>query len=262
MAHAGSTDSGHIAWANLDVDGPQLIQPWLPTQVDDGGNVYAMGFFGMFKVNADGTSAWAFNGGNYMGFSVATDRSVFTVGGTTAPGGGWSDGAVGGPRPGGESVSYRPGGVVPRDGDQCGSIDGDRRGGHRILDRDDVVLGRDARGGRHRDLHAHRVDHGRRIGTGAHSVWPAWNRTRNPSNDSFAVVVTVAPVVQSADLSVTMSDAPDPARRNRSMVYTIVAGRTAAPMLPAASRSSMRCRAASFSWGHRARAGPAPARAR
>ncbi|WP_200374001.1 CARDB domain-containing protein [Thiocystis violacea] len=76
---------GFASWENLDADGPSMsLQPWSPTQRDDLDNYYVQGNGGLCKVNHDGSSGWSIVSSNSAGFAVGSDQSVYTVGATTA----------------------------------------------------------------------------------------------------------------------------------------------------------------------------------
>jgi hypothetical protein len=84
-------DNGTVLWQNLNADGPEilLLHGQLKLDVENSAYLSAGNLFNMAvcKVNPDGTNAWVglvSGSSTAQSFTIASDNSVYLIGGTTA----------------------------------------------------------------------------------------------------------------------------------------------------------------------------------
>lgn len=217
---------GNQLWENLDADGSTItLQQWSPTQMDDLNNAYIQGFGALCKVSSNGASAWATSSNsNSSGFSVGNDQSVYTVGATTAklieiPGSAPSADL-------GLNLTVTPSTVTL--GQSISYLANVANNGPSLATGVTVAgsvasmtcnIGNLASGA---SASCTLTETPATAGTFARTVTvTGLEADPNFSNNKQEIFVTVLPAAAAADLSVTMTDAPDPIRRGGRLVYTL-----------------------------------------
>lgn len=217
---------GFVSWENLDADGPSMsLQQWSPTQRDGLSNYYIQGNGGLCKVNSDGSSGWSTISSNSAGFAVGSDQSVYTVGATTAklieipgttPSADLGLGLTVTPNPVtlGQTIQYsarvtNTGPSVATGVTVTGSVAS--MSSCRIAT---VAPGATATCTL-TETPATTGTYSRIVTASAVEADPSF------ANNRQETFISVLPAAGTADLDLTMTDAPDPVRRGSRLVYTL-----------------------------------------